>query len=357
MSVADFRTYRRLRWVLAIGLIAIAGAPSLPWPGSKAEATAASSLARAETFGSQQRLISAPGRIQPKDGVLTLAAPSSLELGPAIVTELRVRAGDWVKSGQPLAILRGHDELAAMLVANERKVVVAQARLTAAKAGGKQDDIRALRAEVEGAEANVAQANSDTHRMQQLRDARIISAAALESQQSHFTVTAQTLEAARARLSSLSTVRPADVAVAEAELKAAEADVDAARAKLEGTMVRAPDDGRVLAVYTYPGQSVGAEGLLAFGKTAEMFVDAEVTEDDVGRTHVGQKVRISGDALRIAASGIVQEVGYIVGSREVFKTDPTAFADSRVVHVRISVADPKSVERLVNARVTVEIQP
>jgi len=372
MSVADSHTYRRLRWLLGIVLVAVVAVPSAPWLLSRAQATTGvtdatrtgaaawpADAVRAAGPGatSTERLsITAPGHIEPQQGVLTIAAPSSLELGPAIVTELHVHLGDWVKAGQPLATLRGHDELAAALVSAERKVAVAQARVLALQAGGKQDDIRALHAEVLSEAASLAQAKADTRRTQQLRDARIISLAALESQESRLTVAEQSLEAKRARLSSLSTVRPADVAVAEAELRAAEADAEQARAKLESTVVRAPGDGRILAIHTYPGQSVGTEGLLAFGRTAEMFVDAEVMEEDFGRARVGQQARITSDAFSGVAVGSVEELGYIVGSREVFKTDPTAFTDSRVVHVKIRLLDPKKFERLINARVTVEIR-
>jgi HlyD family secretion protein len=301
--------------------------------------------------------VTAPGRIQPKDGVLTIAAPSSLELGPAIVAELYVHQGDWVEAGQRLATLRGYKQLEAAHAASQRKVAIAQARLIALKSGGKQDDIRALRAEVESAEATLAQAEADTHRMKQLRDARIVPVAAMESQESRSTVALRSLEAKRARLSGLSTVRPADISVAEAEIDAAQAEEEEARAELEQTTVRAPTEGRVLAVYAHPGQSVGAGGLLAFGRTAEMFVDAEVAEEDISRARVGQKARITGDVLNGPVKGVVEEIGYIVGSREVFKMDPTAFADSRIVHVKIRITDAKDLERFINARVTVEIGP
>jgi hypothetical protein len=41
----------------------------------------------------------------------------------------------------------------------------------------------------------------------------------------------------------------------------------------------------------------------------------------------------------------------------VFKADPTAFADSRIVHVKIRVTDDQSLDRFIQARVTVEIRP
>ena len=138
---------------------------------------------------------------------------------------------------------------------------------------------------------------------------------------------------------------------------AADAEVDEARTALEATIVRAPSEGRVLAVYAQPGQGVGADGVLALGKTSEMFVDAEVMEEDLARLRPAQHARITGDVLTGAIDGTVEEVGVLVGTREVFKTDPTAFADSRIVHVKIRALDPARLERFINARVTAVIQP
>ena len=343
-------TYQNLRRTLCLLLVAIAAMPSVPWLFSSAEARGSAPQPQVASP------VTAPGRIQPKDGVLIIAAPSSLELGPAIVTALHVRPGDWVEPGQKLATLRGYEQLAAAHAAGLRRVALATARLAALKSGGKQDDIRALRAEVQSDETLLAQTRADTSRMKQLRDARIIPVAAMESQESRLEMAARALEAKRARLSGLSTVRPADIAVAEAELDAAEADAEEARARLEQTVVRAPTAGRVLAVYARPGQSVGTEGLLAFGRTAEMYVDAEVAEEDVGRARVGQKVTVTGDVLTRPVKGVVEEVGCMVGPREVFKADPTAFADSRIVHVKIRVTDDQGLVRFIQARVTVEIR-
>ena len=353
---ADLRTYRHLRWGMTALLVTIAIIPAAVWVTSSARTTASAGLV--QPVGSSRQWVVAPGRVQPKDGVVSLAAPASQsQLTAAIVTALHVRPGEWVERGRVLATLRGREELDAALVGTTRKVAVAEARLVALRSGAKADDLSALRTEIQSDEAALAQLATDTQRAKQLHEQRMLSAAAMEAQESRLTVAARALEAKRTRLKGLSAVRPADVAVAEAELRAAEADVDEARARLENSLVRAPDDGRVLAIHAYPGQAVGTAGVLAFGRTAEMYVDAEVLEEDLRRTRVGQQVQITGDVLESATSGTVEEIGYLVGSREVFRNDPTAFADSRVVHVKIRATDPASLERFIDARVTVQIRP
>lgn len=354
-AIAELTAYRRLRIALGIALLIIAASPGALWFFARAEANV-ESRAREFAAGRRPRMVVAPGRIEPKDGVITIAAPTT-PLGPAIIAELHVRRGEWVGEGQLLATLSARDESRAALATSDQRIQVAQAKLLAVRSSAKEDDIQALRSEVASEEANLAQVEADTRRALQLHDENILSAAAMDAQRARLAVTARTVEAKRARLKALSSVRPADVAVAEAELQAARADADEGRARLERTLVRAPREGRVLAIYAYPGQSVGERGVLALAQTTEMFVDAEVMEEDLGRTRIGQRARITGDALDHPVAGTVEEIGHLVDSRQVFVTDPTAFVDSRIVHVRIRAAQPATLERLIHARVTVEIDP
>jgi HlyD family secretion protein len=343
--------YRQLKWALASVLAVIIAIPAFSLIATNADAKIDSAINRPGKLP-----ITAPGRVQPKDGVLNIAAPASAETGPAIVTELKVHRGDWVQANQELATLRGRTELQSSLASAQRRVALGQARLTALKAGGKQEDIAASHSQVQSDEATFSLIQTQTKRARQLRSDGLLSAADLEIQESRLEIATQTLGASRARLRGLSSVRPADVAVVQAELNAAESEVAEVLARLESTVVRAPAAGRILEIYCQPGQMIGAQGLLAFGKTSEMFVDAEVLEEDLGRARTGQKVRITGDALPQPVTGTVEEIGYLVGSRQVFNTDPTAFADSRVVNVSIRADDPALLERYINARVTVVIE-
>jgi HlyD family secretion protein len=348
------RRSHRLRWGLLATLLAMAMGPvagRLVFGSAAPEAAPATDVRAAVDLP-----ITAPGRIEPRDGVIAVAAPASLT-GPAIVSRLLAFQGDWVREGQALATLRGREELAALLVGRERQRDVARARLAALTSGGKDDDVRALQAEVHRDAAALAHVEADTARARDLHAHGLLDTASWQAQEARFAIAARALEASRARLRSLSSVRPADVAVAAAELRSADAGVEEARAALDAMTVRAPADGRILAVHAQPGQAVDADGVLSLGRTAWMYVDAEVLEEDIGRTRVGQPARITGDVLPSAIAGTVEEIGGLVGSREVFATDPAAFADSRVVHVKIRIPDPARLERFIHARVTAVIQP
>ena len=356
---ADFSRYRRFRRALVGGLLAIAAVPAAGWLVSAARAGAndrGGPPSQMPTSDPRQSLpVTAPGRIEPLDGVLAIAAPST-EQGPAIVAALHVREGQWVESGAVLATLNAHEPFEAELLASQQRIAIAHAKLAALLAGAKEEDLRAARADAASAEANAIQARSDARRARKLVAEHLLSTAAIETQESKLAVAERALDASRARLDSLSRARPADIQVAEAEVHAAESDSKAVQARVENTLIRAPSAGRVLAIHAHPGQAVGPEGVLAFGRTADMYVDAEVMEEDLGRVHIGRPATITGTLLDAPATGIVERVGYLIGSRETFVTDPTAFTDSRIVHVKVRVADAARFERFINARVTVEIR-
>jgi len=347
----DLQRYQRLRKSLVLIIIAIAALPSVGWVLTRP----ATLLEQRSHAASADVGITAPGRIEPKDGVIVLA-PAVSEFGAAVLKSLHVRAGQWVKEGDVLATLTQHDELKAGVIAAERRVAIAEAKLQALGAGGKEDDLNALRAEIKSDEATFAYLQAETTRAVQLRQERLLSASAVEAQQSRLAAAERSLDAKRAKLASLSSVRPADVVIASAEVDAARADVDERRARFENSIVRAPTAGRVLEIHAYPGQRVTERGLVSFGRTDSMYVDAEVVESDIGRAKIGDKVRIAGDVLASPTTGVVEEIGHLVGTREVFNTDPTAFADSRVVHVKIRADQPEMLERFINARVTVAFE-
>jgi len=48
------------------------------------------------------------GRIEPQDGVRVLAGPSGFSGAGGVISELRVKEGDWVDPGNILAVLDGH---------------------------------------------------------------------------------------------------------------------------------------------------------------------------------------------------------------------------------------------------------
>src|SRR5262249_9013640 len=147
----------------------------------------------------------------------------------------------------------------------------------------------------------------------------------------------RTLDAAKERLKSLEEVRKEDVAVQAAQLAAAVAQVERAKADLERMVVRAPANGRVLRLYGHPGEEVGAHGILELGKTNQMYAIAEVYEADIVRVRVGQKATLTGELVPEGLSGTVTQIGSQVTKSELLPIDPAAYADARVIRVKIQL--------------------
>ena len=110
------------------------------------------------------RAISCLGRIEPAGGVVRLSGPTALG---AVIMEMKVREGDWVEEGQPIAILDSypvskaeHDalkvdlELAEANLRRERQLVRSQAT-SASKIETLELAVKAAKAKLAAAEATL----------------------------------------------------------------------------------------------------------------------------------------------------------------------------------------------------------
>jgi HlyD family secretion protein len=91
--------------------------------------------------------VTALGRLEPLGEVIKVSAPSS-QAGSSTIERLMVKEGDKVKIGQPIAVLDNRQRLEAGLSKAQEDVKVAAANLAKTKAGAKQGEIAAQRAEI-----------------------------------------------------------------------------------------------------------------------------------------------------------------------------------------------------------------
>jgi HlyD family secretion protein len=300
--------------------------------------------------------VSALGLVEPNGGVVVVNAPYYAN-GPAIVRELKVREGDWVRSGQVLAVMDSQPLQEAALRQAQARVQAAISRLAQIKAAPKSADVAALEQQRASAQASLENARIQDRRYHDLRREGLVAADAAEEKRLAVTTLERTIDEITNRIRSLSEVRQSDVDVAQADLAAARADEELARRELATTDVRAPFAGRILTLCAHAGEEVGPRGVLELARTSEMFVIAEVYERDIGRVRVGQQAEISGEALGQPVPGRVERIDSSVASSEVLPSDPSAFDDQRLIKVHVRADDGRSLENVIHTRVTVVFRP
>jgi HlyD family secretion protein len=301
------------------------------------------------------QFVSAIGRLEPKSRVVKLAAPMAME--PARIERLEVEEGDWVEAGALLAQLDTHARRQSAVHEAQARVWIAEAKLAQVKAGAKPGDIAAQQAVVSRDEAALKNAEAEWQRIDALATSRAVTQSESDRRRTEWQTAQRTLESSKATLAALREVREVDVKLAEAELAAARAAMEKAQADREASQLRAPFDARVLRIHARPGEKVGEEGVFEVADTASMQAVAEVYEADIGRVQVGQLATVRIPSMNLTLPGRVEQLGHLIGRKDVFDNDPVADTDARVVEVRIGLesADAKQVERLTNLRIEIRI--
>ena len=308
--------------------------------------------AEAAPADASARAVHCLGRVVPGEKVLALAAPPQ-----SVVKELLVRRNDRVRRGQVLAVFRSFDAADAAARQAEAEVRVAEVLLGQARGEEKLAAIAALEASLERARREVEKARADRARAERLRSEGLLPESDRETAELDLRRAETTEEETARRLVALRTSRPTEIAVAERRLASAKAALERARAEADLCVLRAPIDGVVLDVAAWPGETVGARGVLDLGDTDAMRVEAEVYVTDVARVRVGSPARVRGDGLPGELSGSVTEVVGQVGGNALRDGDPNSWTDRRVVKVLVRLDEGRTLASLSNAQVDVTIGP
>ena len=322
----------RCLWATAVLVVVIGGTALAIYQSDRTDRLADTSF-RGTTIPVKVHSL---GRLEPQSRVIRLSSPTAAE--GSRIEQLTVREGDALHAGQVVAVLDTHDRRKSALEEAEARVRVAQAKLLQIKAGAKPGDIVAQQSVITRCRFVLKNAEAELERSRKLAASRTISESDFEQRKLQVERSQQDLEQAQATLESLQEVRQVDIDLQQQEIESAIATATRARADLDATLIKTP--------------IVSDKGVMEIGQIDVMYVVAEVYEADISRIRIGQsaQARLTGSTISIA--GQVEEIGLIVGRKDVLNNDPVSDTDARVVEVRVRLdsADSSRVSGFSNAR-------
>jgi multidrug efflux pump subunit AcrA (membrane-fusion protein) len=275
-----------------IGFLAAGGATySIARTTPRRESTAPPSPPPVSDF---RDTVAAVGVIEASTENIAVGTPLS-----GIVPKVFVRAGDAVRSGDPLFELDTR-QLRAELEVRRQARTVAGSRVRVVEA--RLDDLRRQLAFAE-----------------QIRDKRAISSEETSRRRSAVQTAAAELDEARA------------------QVVAAEAQVRAVAVEIERSTVRSPIDAEVLQVKLRVGEfaaAAGAQPLILLGRSKPLHVRVEVDEHEGWRVHAGASAvgRLRGNAEMKTPLSFVRFEPFVVPKRSL-TGDSTERVDTRVLQV------------------------
>ncbi|HEY7313221.1 MAG TPA: efflux RND transporter periplasmic adaptor subunit [Gemmataceae bacterium] len=327
--------------------------------------------------------VTALGRIQPRDGILSLGVPA-----PDRIRRIKVKEGDAVKQGEILAVLDGQvlrelerdlaviqrdqaeKRLKAVTTSGEAQVRVEEIRrdqieqLEPLEIDAQASKIKFLQSRRTNAQKDyerylaagdtVADQDKEKQRLlldqieTELSEAKSQQRKARESRQLDRKLATSQLEAARAEL---------ERARSAISLEVLGKQIDQAAERLKETELRAPTPGTILRLLVHEGELVHGQAILQMANTDNMIVVAEVYETDIQRVEVGQKATITSHIFKgqDALMGKVVSKGMSVGRGREVDLDPRAAVDRRVVDVKIALDQSKQAATLIGHQVHVKI--
>ena len=207
------------------------------------------------------------------------------------VISVEIQNNDEVTAGQVLIRIDPTDyELA--VASAEATLTVVQQSLDAGVAG-----VEAAEANVEAAKANMWRSEQDAVRMRRIRDEDpgAISQRRIDSAEASLAAATARVAAATASLESARSA-VGEIGENNADIQNAQAALDKARVDLQRTVLVAPRDGVVNDMRIDQGNFAAAGApLMTFIATHEVWVRADLTENNLGNVKAGDRVEMTFD--------------------------------------------------------------
>lgn len=212
-----------------------------------------------------------------------------------LVSKVPVQSGQAVSSGTPLAIL-SDTGLQADLDAAEARVAQARADLATIDQGGKQLELTNIESELARIRLERDEAQREYSSLRRLAEKQAATPVEVQAARSKLREAELAIDSLESRRKSQ--VTNSDRTVAQARLRDAQAAVELAKSHIAQTVIRAPIDGIVYDLAARPGMYLSIGDLVAnVGQTNRLRVRVYVDEPELGRVQEGQPVTITWDAL------------------------------------------------------------
>ncbi len=267
------------------------------WAGGHIGAVAAEQPALAETVGSAdgtEWVASAPGRVEPKGGEISVGATMS---GRIVIVQ--VEEGAKISRGDIMVQLDDEGTAARF---QSSKIEAQRAKKERDDTGGGDSEYRVTEDDIANAELAFWNARDVLDRAAGKRRAAENSQSDLDDARKSYVAAEELLAAKRNALVDLqSRKKRPNPNRQESALAAARSEQSAAAALVEKTHIRAPINGAVLKVPAKVGETVSPapdQVLVTVGDTSKLRIKAEVDERDVGRVKVGQAAIVRADAFQ-----------------------------------------------------------
>lgn len=279
------------------------------------------------------------------------------QMGGTVVT-IHADDTDYVKAGDALVMLDKADAQVALDRAQaELAQTVRQVRTLYANNGALKANIAVRQAEVERARTDLAKAQSDARRRQELADSGAVSGeemlhaqTAVANAKAALASAQAALAAAREQLATNTALTDGTSVEQHPNVLAAAAKVREAFINLSRTSLRAPVTGYVARRSVQVGQRVApGAALMTIVPLDQVWVDANFKEVQLGRMRIGQPVTLEADLYgsRVEYHGKVAGLG--AGTGSAFALLPAQNATGNWIKVvqRVPVRielDPKEIE-------------
>lgn len=267
-------------------------------------------LGAAPDFSENTHSISATGYLEPEDRIRILAPPTQLGEVMPTVKKINVAEGQLVEKGQVMAIFDTVDR-----ISGQRQVLTSR--------------ISSIRKQI-------ALLDSETSRYRGLAEADVFPKSDLENKE----------------LQLLKLKSEFNQLLSEMKLNTTE---------LSYSRLISPIRGRVLKIYTRPGERTLPQGVMEVGATGKMTAVAQINESKASQLRIGKPawVRSENGSFAGTLSGSISHIAPRIGERKQLTNNPRADSDFEArtidVIVKISPKDVLRVENLTGAKVIVTL--